>query len=151
MRVVIQRVTHGSVTIAEPAYQQKIGEGMVILLGIRQGDSLEDVRFLADKCVNTRIFEDENGKMNLSLLSTNGEALIISQFTLYGDAHRGNRPSFSDAARPEEAIPLYEAFIARVQETLSTQRVKTGIFGAMMQIELLNDGPVTLIIDSKEK
>jgi D-tyrosyl-tRNA(Tyr) deacylase len=151
MRIVIQRVTHASVTINEPAYKQGICEGFVILLGIRQGDTLEDVHFLADKCANLRVFEDENGKMNNSLLSINGEVLIVSQFTLYGAAQRGNRPSFSDAAKPEEAVPLYEAFIARMKENIGAQKVKTGIFGAMMQVELLNDGPVTIIIDSKDK
>lgn len=151
MRVVIQRVTHASVTVTEPFYKQCIGEGFVILLGIRTGDTLEDVIYLADKCTGLRVFEDENGKMNNSLLTVNGEVLLVSQFTLYGSAQRGNRPSFSDASKPDEAIPLYEAFITRMKVNLGADKVKTGVFGAMMQIELLNDGPVTIIIDSKEK
>lgn len=149
MRVVVQRVSEGGVTIAEDNYEQKIGRGMVILLGIKNGDSENEVNFLADKCSNLRIFEDENDKMNLSLKNIHGEALVISQFTLYCDASRGNRPGFTDAARPEEAIPLYEKFIQRLQSNLGQNKVKTGVFGAMMEVKIINDGPVTIIIDSK--
>ncbi|OGU47792.1 MAG: D-tyrosyl-tRNA(Tyr) deacylase, partial [Ignavibacteria bacterium GWB2_36_8] len=117
--------------------------------GIKIGDGEKDVTFLADKCCNLRIFEDENDKMNLSIKDINGEMLIISQFTLYGDAQKGNRPGFTDAARPEEAIPLYEKFIARVKENIGDEKVKTGIFGAMMMVKIFNEGPVTIIIESK--
>lgn len=149
MRVVVQRVNEGSVTISEKSYEEKIGKGLVILLGIKTGDSDKDVIFLADKCCNLRIFEDENDKMNLSVKDVEGEMLIISQFTLYGDAQKGNRPGFTDAARLEEAIPLYEKFIERVKENIGDSKVKTGIFGAMMMVKIFNDGPVTIIIDSK--
>jgi D-aminoacyl-tRNA deacylase len=149
MRVVIQRVSEGGVEIAESDYRRDIGRGMVVLLGIKSGDSEKDVNFLADKCSNLRIFEDENDKMNLSVKDIEGEALIISQFTLYGDASRGNRPGFTDAARPDEAIPLYEKFINRMKQNLGGDRIQSGIFGAMMNVKFINDGPVTIIIDSK--
>ncbi len=149
MRVVVQRVSEGSVTIPVKNYEEKIGKGLVALLGIKTGDTEKDVIFLADKCCNLRIFEDENDKMNLSVKDTNGEILLISQFTLYGDAQKGNRPGFTDAARPEEAIPLYGKFIERVKENVGESKVKTGIFGAMMMVKIFNDGPVTIIIDSK--
>jgi len=149
LRVVVQRVSEGSVTIPGEKYEAKIGNGLVVLLGIKIGDGEKDVTFLADKCCNLRIFEDENDKMNLSIKDINGEMLIISQFTLYGDAQKGNRPGFTDAARPEEAIPLYEKFIARVKENIGDEKVKTGIFGAMMMVKIFNEGPVTIIIESK--
>lgn len=149
MKVVVQRVTEAGVYIENENYSAEIKKGMVILLGIKSGDKEEDVNFLADKCSNLRIFEDENEKMNLSLKDINGEVLIISQFTLYGNAQRGNRPSFTDAAKPDEAIPLYEKFINRMKENLGDDKVKSGIFGAMMLIKIFNDGPVTIIIDSK--
>jgi len=145
----VQRVTEGGVYIPEENYQAEIGHGMVILLGIKIGDNESDALFVADKCSNLRIFEDENGKMNLSIKDVDGEALIISQFTLYGETARGNRPSFIEAARPEEAIPLYEKFIKRVKENLGNSKIKTGIFGAMMSIKIINDGPVTVIVESK--
>ena len=150
MKAVVQRVSRGSVDIPSEKYNQKIGKGFVILLGIKTGDDENDVNFVADKCCNLRIMEDENGKMNLSLKDIEGEILIISQFTLYGDTAKGNRPSFIEAARPEEAIPLYEKFIKRVQSNLGKDKVKTGIFGAMMNIEIINDGPVTVIVESKK-
>lgn len=149
MRIVVQRASEGSVTISENNYEEKIGKGLVVLLGIKTGDSEKDVVFLADKCCNLRIFEDENDKMNLSVKDISGEILIISQFTLYGDAQKGNRPGFTDAARPEEAIPLYEKFIEKIKENIGDSRVRTGIFGAMMKVKIFNDGPVTIIIDSK--
>lgn len=149
MKVVVQRVSEGGVEIAENNYRRNIGRGMVVLLGIKSGDTEKDVNFLADKCSNLRIFEDENDKMNLSVKEIEGEALIISQFTLYGDASRGNRPGFTDAARPDEAIPLYEKFINRMKQNLGEDRIKSGIFGAMMNVKFINDGPVTIIIDSK--
>ncbi len=146
----MQRVSEGGVFIPKDNYSSEIGKGMVILLGIKSGDNNEDVNFVADKCCNLRIFEDENEKMNLSLKDVNGEILVISQFTLYGDARKGNRPSFIEAAKPEEAIPLYEKFIARTKMNLGDSKVKTGIFGAMMEVKIINDGPVTIIVESKE-
>ncbi len=150
MRAVVQRVSEGGVTISEDYYTAEIKKGMVILLGIKTGDKEEDVSFVADKCCNLRIFEDENEKMNLSLKDVDGEVLIISQFTLYGDSRKGNRPSFIEAAKPEEAVPLYEKFILRVKENLGDAKVKSGIFGAMMSVKIINDGPVTIIVESKE-
>ncbi len=156
MRVVVQRVSEGGVEIASENYVRNIGKGMVILLGIKSGDTEKEVNFLADKCSSLRIFsppdstpETDNSKMNYSLKDINGEALIISQFTLYGDASRGNRPGFTDAAKPGEAVPLYEKFIGRMKQNIASEKVKTGIFGAMMNVKIINDGPVTIIIDSK--
>ena len=149
MKAVVQRVSSGSVTIKSENYYAEIGKGQVILLGIKEGDTEQDAIFLADKCTNLRIFEDENGKMNLSLKDVNGEVLVISQFTLYGDAQKGNRPSFSLAAKPDTAIPLYEKFLTRIKENLGSEKVKEGIFGAMMEVKIINDGPVTIIIESK--
>lgn len=125
----------------------QIERGLVLLLGIKKDDSLEDVNFIANKCINLRIFDDENGNLNKSLLDVGGEMLIISQFTLYGDTRKGRRPGFSDAAPPEMAKPLYHAFIKQVKA--SGVRVATGEFGAMMQVQILNDGPVTMIVESK--
>lgn len=150
MKAVVQRVKRASVTVREQNYYQEIGKGILVLLGIKTGDTLEDVNFVADKCVNLRIFEDTEDKMNKSLLDINGEVLLISQFTLYGETIKGNRPSFTEAAKPEEAIPLYEKFIQRLKESLSEGKIKTGIFGAMMDIELTNYGPVTVLVESKK-
>jgi len=149
LRAVIQRVSEGSVNIPVENYEEKIGKGLVVLLGIKIGDTEKDVEFLADKCCNLRIFQDEKDKMNLSIKDIDGEMLIISQFTLYGDAQKGNRPGFTDAAKPEEAIPLYEKFITRIKGNIGESKVKTGIFGAMMMVKIFNDGPVTIIIESK--
>jgi D-tyrosyl-tRNA(Tyr) deacylase len=149
MRVIVQRVSEAGVYIPDQKYQQEIDKGIVILLGIKQDDSENDLIFLADKCSNLRIFEDDNSKMNLSLMDVDGEVLIISQFTLYGDAQKGNRPSFIQAARPEIAISLYAKFIDRMKNNLGGNKVKSGIFGAMMQVKIINDGPVTILIDSK--
>ncbi len=152
MRVVVQRVSKGGVSIPENDYNQDIGKGLVILLGIRAGDSEKDVNFLADKCSGLRIFSREDSgddKMNFSVKDIGGEVLIISQFTLYGDASRGNRPGFTDAAKPDEAVPLYEKFILRMKKNIGNDKVKSGIFGAMMEVRIFNDGPVTIIIDSK--
>lgn len=147
MRVVIQRVKNASVTIDEEIHG-KINAGFLVLLGISSTDSKQDVDYLVRKTVNLRVFSDENGKMNLSLKDINGELLIVSQFTLYGNCKDGNRPSFIDAARPEIAIPLYEYFIEECKKQIPV--VETGIFGADMKVELLNDGPVTIIIDSNK-
>jgi len=150
LRALVQRVSEGGVYISKENYSAEIGKGMVILLGIKHDDKDEDITFVADKCCNLRIFEDENEKMNLSLKEIEGEILIISQFTLYGDARHGNRPSFSDAARPEATKRMYEKFIARVKENIGADKVKSGIFGAMMMIKIMNDGPVTILVESKD-
>ncbi len=152
MRVVVQRASKGGVSIPGENYIRDIGKGLVILLGIKTGDTEKDVNFLADKCSSLRIFslrESEDEKMNYSVKDIDGEVLVISQFTLYGDASRGNRPGFTDAAKQEEAVPLYEKFIERMKINLGDEKVKTGIFGSMMEVRIFNDGPVTLIIDSK--
>ncbi len=152
MRVVVQRVIKGGVNIPEENYTQDIGRGLVILLGIRTSDTEKDVNFLADKCSSLRIFshqDSEDEKMNFSVKDIDGEALVISQFTIYGDASKGNRPGFTDAAKPDEAVPLYEKFIERMKINLGNEKVKSGIFGAMMEVRIFNDGPVTIIIDSK--
>jgi D-aminoacyl-tRNA deacylase len=149
LKVVVQRVSSGGVFIASENYKAEINKGLIILLGIRNGDTENDASFLADKCTNLRIFEDLNEKMNLSLEDIDGEVLVISQFTLYGDAQRGNRPSFIEAAKPDIAIPLYEKFVRRMKDNLGTEKVKEGVFGAMMEVKIINDGPVTVIIDSK--
>ena len=148
MRVVIQRVKNASVTI-DGNVNGKINNGFLVLLGILSTDNEQDVDYLVKKVVNLRIFNDENDKMNLSLKDVNGELLIISQFTLYGDCSGGNRPSFISAAKPDIAIPLYEYFISECKKQIPI--VETGIFGADMKVELLNNGPVTIIIDSKKK
>jgi len=151
MRAVVQRVSRASVSVEKENYKASINKGLVILLGIKTGDTIDDVNFVADKCSRLRIFQDENDKMNISLLDFPGEALIISQFTLYGETAKGNRPSFTLAAKPDDAIPLYEKFIERMKINLGDDKVKSGIFGAMMDIELINSGPVTVIVESKEK
>lgn len=147
MKVVIQRVKNASVTI-EGKVHGKINTGFLVLLGISSTDTKQDVDYLVKKVCNLRIFEDENEKMNLALKDVNGELLIISQFTLYGNCSDGNRPSFIEAAKPDIAIPLYEYFIDECRKNIS--KVETGIFGADMKVELLNDGPVTILIDSKK-
>lgn len=156
MRALVQRVSEGGVNIPSENYSAEIGKGMVILLGIKSDDNENDLNFVADKCSHLRIFsqrdafaEDENEKMNLSLKEIDGEVLIISQFTLYGDARKGNRPSFIEAAKPKIAIPLYEKFIQRMKINLGEDKVKAGIFGAMMKVKIINDGPVTIMIESK--
>ncbi len=147
MRVVVQRVKEGSISI-EGKLHASIGRGYVILLGIRKGDTEKDAVVLADKCSALRVFEDGEGKMNLSLNDVQGSALVVSQFTLYADTRKGNRPSFTDAAPPEEAVPLYEKFVERMRSKLGNERVVTGVFRAMMDVHILNDGPVTIIVES---
>jgi len=149
MKAVVQRVKSASVTISEQNYYQEIGKGLLVLLGIKTGDTEDDVLFVADKCCNLRIFEDAEDKMNRSIKEVDGEMMIISQFTLYGETAKGNRPSFIDAAKPDEAILLYEKFVSRVKSNLSDDKVKVGIFGAMMDIQLVNYGPVTVLVESK--
>ena len=149
MRVVIQKVTQASVSI-ENQTVASIDKGLLVLVGIEDGDTNEDIAWLSSKIVNLRVFDDENGVMNLSVKEVDGEVLIVSQFTLHASTKKGNRPSYIKAARPEVAIPIYEAFIKQV-ETLLGKRVPTGQFGAMMQVSLCNDGPVTILIDTKNK
>ena len=137
MRVVVQRVAEGGVKVSEKNYERNIGKGMVVLLGIKDGDSDTDVNFLADKLSSLRIFQDKDEKMNLSLKDINGDALIISQFTLYGDASKGKPARFYRSASPEEAIPLYEKFISRMKLNLGNEKVESGIFGDMMEVKIL--------------
>lgn len=145
MRAVVTRVAHASVSI-DGAVRGRIGRGFLILLGVTHGDKEAEAAKLADKICGLRIFEDENGKMNLGLDAVDGELLIVSQFTLYGSCKRGRRPDFLAAARPDVAIPLYEKFIALCRE--KGLRVETGEFGADMKVDSLNDGPLTLILDT---
>ena len=149
MRIIVQRVTHASVTI-DGAIKSAIGEGMLILIGIEEADTQEDIQWLCKKIVNLRIFPDENGVMNKSILESGGDILVVSQFTLMASTKKGNRPSYIRAARPETAIPLYEEFCEELSITL-LKPVLTGTFGADMKVELINDGPVTILIDSKVK
>jgi D-aminoacyl-tRNA deacylase len=146
MRVVVQRSKQAKVTVDSEITGQ-ISKGLVLLVGVTHEDKEADAVFLADKIVNLRIFEDGEGKMNLSLLDVGGEILSVSQFTLYGDCRKGRRPNFMEAARPEQANQLYERFNSLLRE--KDIKVETGIFGAMMDVELINDGPVTLIVESK--
>ena len=149
MRVVIQRVSHASVTI-EDKCKSAIGYGLLILVGIEEKDDAEDINFLCKKIVNLRIFDDEEGVMNKSILDIAGEILVISQFTLQASVKKGNRPSYIKAAKPSTSIPLYEAFCKELSLALNKE-VGTGQFGAHMKVELLNDGPVTICIDTKNK
>jgi D-aminoacyl-tRNA deacylase len=149
MRLIIQRVRRASVTINGECYSS-VGDGMLVLVGIEDADTDEDVKWLATKMMNLRIFDDQAGVMNLSSLETGAEVLIVSQFTLHALVKKGNRPSYIRAARPEKAIPLYESFICEV-EKLATGKVSKGVFGAMMDVELVNSGPVTIFIDSKNR
>lgn len=148
MRVLIQRVSQGSVHVGEEQVG-RIGPGLVLLVGITHGDGEADAMKMAQKIVHLRIFEDEAGKFNRSLLDVGGELLVVSQFTLYGDARRGRRPSFTEAARPEQAGPLIDFFTAQLR-ALGAPHVATGRFGASMQVEIHNEGPVTLMLDSGE-
>jgi len=149
MRATIQRVTTGSVTV-EGKEISKISNGLLIFLGIEDADTIEDIKWLSNKIVNLRIFNDSMGVMNLSLHQKEGEALVISQFTLHASTKKGNRPSYIKAAKPERAIPLYESFVEQLEKDLG-KKVGTGIFGADMKVALLNDGPVTIQIDTKNR
>ena len=149
MRAVIQRVSHASVTI-EGTVKSQIGQGFLILLGICNEDTMEDVDWLVKKIANLRVFGDENDVMNRSILDVGGEALVVSQFTLYASYKKGNRPSWFKAGSHEHSIPLYEAFCQQLSEAIG-KPVGTGEFGADMKVELLNDGPVTICIDTKNK
>jgi D-tyrosyl-tRNA(Tyr) deacylase len=147
MRAVVQRVSRASVTV-DGEVVGKIGKGLLVLLGVSGRDAETDVTYCVEKVLNLRIFEDADGKMNLSLLDIVGELLVVSQFTLYGDTRRGRRPSFIDAAQPVEANMLYEVFVAKARKQV--RKVETGRFQAMMDVELINDGPVTILIDSEK-
>ena len=149
MRIVIQRVSEASVSVAGEVIS-KIEEGMLILLGIEDADSEEDVEWLCNKLTKLRIFSDENDAMNLDINQIEGSFLVVSQFTLHAMTKKGNRPSFIKAARPEKAIPLYETFLKRLSY-ISGRPVLCGEFGAMMEVALINDGPVTIIMDTKDK
>jgi len=149
MRAVIQRVSTASVVIGGEV-KGAIGPGLLVLLGIEEADIAEDIEWLSGKIVRLRIFNDEHGVMNRSVQEAQGDILVISQFTLFASTKKGNRPSYSDAARPETAIPLYEAFLRRLTDDFG-KPVQTGEFGADMKVNLVNDGPVTILIDTKQK
>lgn len=149
MRAVIQRVSQASVSI-DGKIKSSIGLGLLILIGVEDADTQEDIEWLSSKIINLRIFNDENGVMNISVKDANGEIILVSQFTLHASTKKGNRPSYIKAAKPEIAIPLYENMIVQLQNDLG-KSIQTGTFGADMKVSLLNDGPVTIIIDSKNR
>lgn len=149
MRALIQRVTHADVTI-DGRVNGEIGTGLLVLLGVHITDTQEDIDWLVKKISQLRVFDDANGVMNRSVMDVDGEVLVVSQFTLYASTKKGNRPSYINAAPPEAAVPLYEAFVESMSTTIG-KRVPTGIFGADMKVSLLNDGPVTIMIDTKNK
>ena len=149
MRVVIQRVTHASVTINQKV-KSNIGNGLLVLVGIEDRDTNEDIEWLAGKITNLRIFNDENGVMNKSVIDIEGEILVVSQFTLHAMTKKGNRPSYIKASKPEVAIPMYEKFCLEIEKLLGKE-IGRGEFGADMKVELLNDGPVTIWVDSKNR
>ncbi len=149
MRALVQRVREASVTI-DGRLHSRISAGLLVFLGIHRNDTADDARWLADRCSALRIFEDDQGKMNLSLADTGGSMLVVSQFTLYADTRRGNRPSFIDAAPPEIAEPLYKVFVDRLRQSLGDSRIAEGVFRAMMDVGLVNDGPVTILVESPD-
>ena len=149
MKIVIQRVTEASVTIEQKIVAQ-INQGLLVLAGIEEEDNIEDINWLVSKIINLRIFADENEVMNLSVKDIKGEIIVVSQFTLHASTKKGNRPSYIKASKPEIAIPLYESFVKQIETELG-KKVQTGIFGADMKVALVNDGPVTIVIDSKNK
>jgi D-aminoacyl-tRNA deacylase len=149
MRALIQRVSSASVTV-EGKVIVEIGKGMLIFLGVGANDDEPDASYLAEKCVKLRIFEDSDAKMNLSVADVNGNVLVVSQFTLYADTQQGNRPSFTEAARPDKGESLYNFFVEQMKTLLGQHRVATGVFRAMMDVKLINDGPVTIMIESKQ-
>lgn len=149
MRAVIQRVTEARITIASQS-AASIGNGLLVLLGVEDADTTEDIKWLAGKLARLRVFDDDSGVMNRSVQESGGEILLVSQFTLHASTRKGNRPSYIRAARPEVAVPLYESFVRRLEMELG-KPVQTGVFGADMQVSLTNDGPVTIVIDSKDR
>lgn len=149
MRVVIQRVSKASVTIADKIHSA-ISNGLLVLLGIEDADTAEDIEWLSNKIVNLRVFNDGDGVMNVSVKDSEGDILVVSQFTLHASTKKGNRPSYIKASKPEFAVPMYEKFVQQLSNDLG-KTVGTGIFGADMKVELLNDGPVTIVIDTKNK
>ena len=149
MRAVIQRVTKASVTI-EKKIHSEISNGLLVLLGIEDADTVEDIEWLSGKIINLRIFNDENGVMNVSVKDSNGDILVVSQFTLHASTKKGNRPSYIKASKPDIAIPIYEKMISKLEIDLE-KKIFTGEFGADMKVSLLNDGPVTICIDTKNK
>jgi D-aminoacyl-tRNA deacylase len=149
MRVVIQRVTDASVKV-DGEIRGEVGPGLLVLMGVEDADGEEDIEWMSGKIVNLRIFDDENGVMNLSVLDKQGDILLISQFTLHASTRKGNRPSYIRASKPDHAVPVYEKMIARLEKDLG-KPIQRGVFGADMKVQLLNDGPVTIFIDSKQK
>jgi D-tyrosyl-tRNA(Tyr) deacylase len=149
MRAVVQRVKSASVSISGSVHSA-IDAGLMVLLGIEDADGPEDIQWLSNKLINLRIFNDAGGVMNLSLAETGGDILLVSQFTLFAATKKGNRPSYIHASKPDIAIPLYESMIGQLEKDLG-KKIYTGVFGADMQVDILNDGPVTILIDSKEK
>ena len=149
MRAVIQRVSKASVTIDDKIYSQ-IENGLLVLVGIEDADTTEDSEWLSGKIVNLRVFNDDNGVMNVSVKDINGDILVVSQFTLHASTKKGNRPSYIKASKPEFAIPMYEKFVQQLGNDLG-KKIHTGVFGADMKVELLNDGPVTIVIDTKNR
>ncbi|WP_108424308.1 D-aminoacyl-tRNA deacylase [Flagellimonas amoyensis] len=149
MRAVIQRVSRASVTV-DGQVVSAIGQGLLVLLGIEDADGKEDTEWLSQKITNLRIFNDEHGVMNRSALDVGGDIIVVSQFTLHAQTKKGNRPSYIKASKPDVAIPIYEAFVQKMEQDLG-KKIGTGIFGADMKVELLNDGPVTIVIDTKNK
>lgn len=145
MRVVLQRVSRAGVTVADTVIG-RIGPGLLLLVGFTEDDGVDTLEWMAEKIVGLRVFGDQDGKMNLSLDEVDGDLLVVSQFTLYGDTRKGRRPSFVHAAGPDTAVPLYDAFVALLRER-APARVETGQFGAMMDVDLVNDGPVTLVLE----
>lgn len=149
MKVVIQRVSKASVSI-DNKIKSSINRGLLVLVGITNGDDRNDIEWLCNKIVNLRIFDDKDGVMNLSLLDVDGEMIVVSQFTLQANTKKGNRPSYIHAAKPDVSIPLYEAFVSHMELFLGKE-VQTGVFGAQMEVSLVNDGPVTIVMDSKNR
>ena len=149
MRVVIQRVTTASVKV-DGEIRGEVGPGLLVLMGVEDADGDQDIEWMSSKIVNLRIFDDENGVMNLSVLDKQGDVLLISQFTLHASTKKGNRPSYIKASKPDHAVPVYEKMIARLEKDLG-KPIQRGVFGADMKVQLLNDGPVTIFIDSKQK
>jgi D-tyrosyl-tRNA(Tyr) deacylase len=150
MKAVVQRVKNCQVWVNGEKYSE-IGNGILILLAVHKNDNEEDAKFLADRCSALRIFEDGSGKMNLSVRDISGSAMVVSEFTLYGDARKGNRPNYMDAAKPELAEPLYNYFTKRLEEIMGNGKVATGVFRTMMDVKLVNDGPVTIIVETGDE